>query len=596
MKGIKKLATLALAACMSLFCMGAFASCGRQFTAEINWDVDLSKPIDINMLYPNTGLSGFGKDHTARLIEESTGYKTNYSEVAVGKEDNAIDGALNTQEKYHAMKLSQAQYDPYVARGTWLDLTELLTRTESGRILYDIIDLMPNAWDSVKYTDENGKTGIYGIPECGYTSIEEFALIWNKKHLEAIGWYKNGAHKDVPETISEVTEALRALQAHFGANNSNYHAFGLGGANYSNVENIMSAFGCANQFYVDENGDIQFYVYDDSVTNYVTYMNMLKNESILSANWQNGSEADLCTRFSNQESSCMYLTYWWVKSLCDTAVKNALPQKLGMGKDVDDTSVNTYDVVHDEVLAWRTRVRGDGEFGSEVQTAGKYISDNGGNAFYITIPFYMAEDAVYVIDYLSKKLQSYALWYGGKEDVDWKVVDKPENGEDFKNKIIYMQPWSYEIGEGETRKTVSGGGKWIQLLDSYTENIVDNSMYASGANVVEARSLFHLRETGFDAWPIAVETDDTIIRDPMSLHPTFKWWSPVSIQSRTEAKRGVASAIDNKDPAKSIELTRRSLTVKGSKVEGVKYFYWSDDICKEMTTWYKEVKLKPDEA
>lgn len=573
---------------LSAALLGAFSACGTLYVAQINWDVDLSNPIDIKMLYPETGMPGFGSDHTAELIERSTGYKGIYEEVTGSNADNEINNILSTQKEYHIMKLTEAQYHPYVANGTFLDLTELLEKTESGRILYELIDLMPYGWDSVKYTDEDGNTGIYAIPDFGYTVMEDYGLVWNTKHLEEIGWYET--HDSVPQTISELTEAFLSLQEYFGEGvgnpdgpDPNYHAFGIGGANSAAVEIIMSAFDApgATQFYVDENGEIQMYIYHEGVTKYLQYMNMLRKEGVISASWQSSSSADICNKFASEYNSCLFLTYWWLSPLCDTVVANGTMERYGM--------TNDYETVHDELLAWNTRIRGDGTYNSSVQEKAKHIGDASGVSYYTVIPFYMAEDAVYIIDYLSKKLQNFALFYGGEEGVDWKVVDAPADGqENWAEKIIYMDPWEYEVN-GET---VTGGGKWIQLTQSYVDYIVDNSQYCTGTNPVEAKVLFHLREVGFDAWPVAVPDDDTIIHNPMTMMPVLEHWAPISILSRTTALRGMATAIDySGDAEAAINITRESLKVTSAKRNGVTYYYWSDEISKEMTEWYNTVKL-----
>lgn len=568
------MAAFVLALCLGFSAL-AFAACNGNgnYDVEIDWDVDLNQKITLNQLFPYTGLSAFGKDRTARLIEQATGYKSAYSEMASSNEDNELNGALTQKKPFHTMKITQAQFDPYVEMNAWLDLTKLLTETEEGRILYAIIDLLPGAWDSVTYTDANGKKGIYAIPECGYVPMEDYALVWNNEHLKTIGWYDD--HEENPETLSEVTEALQSLQKYYGAKDTNYHALGIGGSNSSNVENIMSAFGCPNQFFVDTDGKVKKDIYSDTIVKYTEYMSMLRQDGVISDSWQGSTTSDICAKFARESNSCVFVTYWWVTPLVNTILAQKLAEKYGMSND--------YDTIHDELITWRTRVRGDGSYGSEVQEKAKWISGATGNAYYIVIPHYMAKDARYAIDFLSKKLQSYALIYGGEEGIDWKVVDAPaDNQEDYKNNIIYMQPWEYTLnGEKKT-----GGGKWIQLTSSYIANIVDNSMYMSGANVVEARSLFHLRETGFDAWPIAVKDDETIISDPTALHPVFRWWSRISILSRTMAKRGIASAMDSDDPAAEIKITRNSLKEKFAKINGIRYYYWSDDIMNEMTEWY----------
>ncbi len=595
---MKKKFAIAMAGCMlASACFGLAGCNGGLSDVEINWDVDLNNKIDINALYPATGITGFseGRNDTADIIEDTTGYRVNYTELTASGADNEINSILTTREEYHIMKLDIAQFSPYLEQDAFLDLTELLTRTESGRRLYEIIDLMPNGWDSVKYTNDEGETGIYAIPDFGYCVMEDSALIWNTEHLKTIGYVNDDGSARVPSTIAELTDALTKLQEHFGANDTNYHAFGLGGSNDVRITPIMSAFEVPLEFYVDDNGQIQLYIYSENVNNYVNYLHSFKESGILSDSWQNSSANDICSKFATGMSSCIYLTYWWVTPLVNAIV--------AQGQLAEEAGVeNTFDNAHDELIAWATRVRGDGTSGSIEQEKARLHGGNNGVSYYTVIPWYMAENAVYIIDFLAKKLENFAAYYGGTEGVHWNRVEAPEGApeydpddpfcmlpyEDYNEKIVYLRPYSYQL-EGET---ISGGGFWVQLTDRYIEHIVDNSQYCNGTNWIEADVFFHLRETGFGAWQVTVPMDETIIENPMTMSPPLKNWSVVNILSRTRALRGVATAIDTTgDPVDALNITRQALRETSVKQNGVTFYYWSDDIVNEMTEWYTNVKL-----
>ncbi|MBP5551563.1 MAG: hypothetical protein J6X93_05895 [Bacilli bacterium] len=651
-----------------LIMVGALmAACGKgpddvnDATSKIKWDVDLSNPITINAMFPAAGISGFGADDTAKIIEATTGYKTKYSELSEANADNDVSNIFLNQEKYHIIKLTEAQYHPNAKEGTLLDLTTLLQNTEQGRMLYALIDLMDYGWDAVTYEKEDGTKGIYAVPDFGYCVMEDSAFVWNVDHLKQIGYVNEDGSVKIPSTIGEFSDALVKLQTKYGASNDSYRALTIPGSNWSNINTLMSAFDVPNSYYVDENGNIQMYIFHEGVTKYVNYMHDLRNKGVISKNWQNTDQANCIASFANGNSSVTMIAYWWVESLINSVVA-----KGNLAKDAGVT--NDYQTVHDQVICWATRLRGDGTNGSVNQEKARYIGGEAGVSYYTGIPYYMAEDAVYIIDYLAKKMLYFAEYYGGtglskeeisagktnagvtidenyiKNNVHWVEVDAPAGAnafydkddygyqqyEDYTNKIIYLRPYSYEIeykidsklshpvADGETKViksncqeityhlvgdtmhlSVQGGGRWVQLTSRYMEQIVDNSQYCNGTNSIAANVLFHLRETGFDAWQVTVPMDDSIITCPMEMMPPMKYWAPISILSRTVAKRGIASAIDCPDsttPEKALNLTRQSLYEKYSKgLDGTKYYYWSDDIVNEMTTWYKNVKLKRDE-
>ncbi len=603
---MKRIISVLLAGAMLASGAAALAGCGELYQHEINWDVDLSKPIPLKGLYPTTGMPSFGSDDTAAIIQEVTGYQIQYQELGLN-EDNEVNGYLSTQEKFHFMKLTEAQYHPYLANGTFLDLTELLEKTESGRKLKALIDLMDYGWDAAAYVDKDGVRHLYGIPDFGYSVMVDSALIWNADHLKKIGYEEDGEAK-IPETLGEVTDALEKLQALFGADNATYHALGIPGSNSSNINPIMSAFGCPLEFYVDADGNIQQYVFHEGVTKYVKYMNGLRRKKIISDAWQKSSSEDNCSKFANELISCTYQPYWYVTPLANSVVSN---KKIAAAMGME----NTYENVRDHVLRYQLRVRGDGTEGSPVQEKAMIQGDDAGVSYYTVIPAYMAEDALYVIDFLGKKMEHFAQFYGGTEGTHWNKLTPADFDasapaaeeyteerdaeftahENYAEKIIFVRPYSYTYDYGTAEDphpvSVSGGGFWCQLTQRYIDHIVNNSQYCNGTNAVEANSLFHLRETGFDGWQVVTVKDDTIITNPMTMAPPLEHWAPISILARTTAKRGIASAIDATDPEAAIANTREGMRTTSAKKNNERYYYWSDTIVAEMTNWYREVKL-----
>ncbi len=633
---MKKAAAILLAGVMGLGMVGALAGCNHGddnsltnnpgFTAGIdpfergtgrdddliNWNADTSTPITIKGLYPEMGLNGLdvNTSDTAKIIEKTTGYKVEYKEI-VGTGDDQVRNTLMNRDEHHFMKLTSAQFTEQLENETFLDLTGLLCKTPQGRKIKELIGLMDYGWESVTYTDTKGHTGIYGIPDFGYCMMEDSALVWNNAHLKEIGYVDENGSVKIPSTLTEVTDALFKLQNKYGSN-TNYHAFGIGGENSCRVTPFMSAFDCPIEFGVDDEGNIQLYIYDDSVIDYCEYMNMLKRNSILSASWQNSDAAKLCSNFADGLYSCVFMTYWWVTPLVNAAVaKGTLANDLGI--------TNDYQTVHDDGISWNTRIRADGyswtndvtgvTYTAPVHEKAKLHGGDDGVSYYTVIPYYMADEALNTIDFLAKKLENFAAYYGGEEGTHWNKVDAPAGApdisaweednfcmrpyEDYKEKIIFMDPYSYKTTDGNGNETtVSGGGYWIQLTDRYIKQIADNSQYCNGTNRVEAKVLFHLRETGFDAWQVTVPMDDTIIKNPMSMMPPLRSWSNVNILSRTKALRGVAAAMsaEKGNAAAMIQNAREGLKTESAKKGNVKYYYWSDAIVTEMTSWFTQVK------
>ena len=603
---MKKTLCIALATAMFATAVAAFAGCemGKVYGSEIDWDVDLTQPIELRGLFPASGMTSFGNDDTSKIIEDKTGYKVKYEQLGSSGMEQDVQNYLATNESFDFMKLNDGCYTPYLENGTFLDLTELLEKTPEGKVLYQLIDLMDSGWDSVKYVDGEGKTHIYAIPDFGYVRMVDAGLIWNMDHLKQIGFETKYGH-ELPETLSEVTWAFETLQQKFNPDGTgNYHAFGIPGAASAEVVPIESCFEVPYQFYVDENGMIQQKNFSDNMTDYVMYMSYLRSKGILSTNW-NGSDLTTVNQlFSEELHSCVYLTYWNVTALVNAVVSKGIIAK-SMGVE------NTFNNMHDQAIDWTLRIRGDkytftDVTGQEVsckdQEKALLPGDPGGVSYYTVIPAYMGAHARYVIDYLAKKMEAFADFFGGTEGVHWNRIDAPagapkpedytgtkENDaeftkyESFTDKICFVRPYTFTYTDSRSGEeklvTVHEDGKWIQLTDRYVQYIADNSQYCTGTNAISAKVYCHLHEIGFNAWYYCDNFADPSewISNPMYMAPPMKLWAPVNINARSHLLTGVESAINQKDPRATLTVNRSAANKKG---------FWTEAMSQEMTDWY----------
>lgn len=603
---MKKAVCIALATAMFAASVAVFSGCemGTVYESNINWDVDLSQPIELTGLFPATGMTSFGKDDTAKIIEDKTGYKVKYEELGITGMETDVSNYLTDQKPYDFMKLNDGCFSPYLENGTFLDLTELLEKTPEGKVLYQLIDLMDNGWESVKYVDNEGKSHIYGIPDFGYVRMVDAGLIWNKDHLKQIGFEAQYGH-ELPETLSEVTWAFETLQQKFNPDGKGqYHALGIPGASSAEVVPIESCFEVPYQFYVDDQGKIQQKNFSDNMTDYVMYMSYLRSKGILSEEWNGRDMPTVNQLFAEELHSCVYLTYWNVTALVNAVVSKGIIAK-SMGVE------NTFNNMHDLAIDWTLRIRGDGYTFTDV--TGQKVScknqekallpgDPGGVSYYTVIPAYMGDHARYVIDYLAKKMEAFADFFGGTEGVHWNRIDAPagapkaedytgtkENDaeftkyESFTDKICFVRPYTYTYIDGRSGEdkevTVHEDGKWIQLTDRYVQYIADNSQYCTGTNAITAKVYCHLHEIGFNAWYYCDNFADPSewISNPMYMAPFMKLWAKVNINARSHLLTGVEHAINSTDPRSELEINRSS---------AIKKKFWTDEMSQEMTDWY----------
>ena len=613
---MKKIVSIAVAATMLMGIASAFAGCGGTDAAEIDWDVDLSTPIELKGLFPASGMNSFGKDDTAEIIERETGYKVKYDELANSGAETAVGDALIAGDKYNFMKLNDACYTPYLEDGTFLDLTELLEKTPEGQVLYQLIDLMDYGWDAATYTDNAGEKHIYGIPDFGYVHMIDTALVWNTNHLKQIGFETEYGHA-LPETLSEATWAFEKLQEKFGSNKS-YSAFGVPGAASAEVNPIAACFEVPNNFYVDSNGKIMQKTFSDNMTDYVQYMNYLFRKGILAQNWNNSSSTTANQAFAQELQSCIAIPYWYLTPLVSAIVeKKTIAATMGI--------TNDFQTVHDEAIAWTLRLRGDGykfktakdeEISCKDQTKAMLPGDSSGISYYTVIPAYMAKNARHVINYLAKKMEAFGKFFGGDEGKHWNTLtaeqiaarnlpaaeDYTEENdalytaaESFKDQICFVRPYSYSYKDArsgeEKTVTVSEAGKWIQLTSRCRDYIADNSQYCTGTNAIAAKVYCHVHELAFNAWYYCdnIPDKETYISNPMSMSPTMKLWAPVNIKTRSFLLTSVESAISSTDPLAELTVGRTGVYGQYVRTDKV-YYYWSDAVSNEMTAWYNASK------
>lgn len=663
---MKKLWCLAVASIIAVSACASLSACGDLFEGPykkgeeyINWDVDLSQPIKLKGYFPDSGVKNFGnpkKDDTAEIIEEKTGYEVEvYEQKGSGMEGevkNILEHPKDKNSQYNFMKLNDACYTPYLERGAFLDLKRLLEETPEGKVLYQLVDMMDSGWESVKYTDSEGVEHIYGIPDFGYVHMTDSALIWNVAHLRQIGFEEHFGH-ELPETLSEADWAFYHLQETFKSK-SGYRVLGVPGAASAEVNPIAGCFEVPYNFYVDEDGNIQIKNKSQNMYDYVDYMNRLYRDHILSEAWNTVNAGTIEQNFGDELHSVVYLTYWEVTNLVNN-IKSKESFVAHYNEQFPEAQIsNIAPEIRTNAIKWTTRLRGDG-FSFENaqnetvtckdQTTSKLIGNDGGVSYYTVIPAHMPESARYVIDYLAKKMEIFADFFGGNgllledqeaygndpenfpTDTHWYEIPTPAGApdpedyketeeidakytafEDFDEGIAFLRPMKYTYKD--TRLKANGGnsengeevtvevnepGRWVKVTQRYIDYIANNSQYCTGTQAIAARVYCHLHELGFKAWYYCnyFTDEESWIPNPLAMSPVFKLWGPVNINARSHFLTGVESAICEKEgKTKSMLDSFMKEAIEGKTVGKDTVVYWSDAMSEEMTAWYNSHKPK----
>lgn len=526
------------------------AGCG-DLLKPIPKDIDLDPITErgvLRGLFPDFGVpnSQVQDSWSQRIVDQITGYTVEYTQI-LGSAESTVTNYLSTHTEFDFMKLTRFQFGAHVPTESLLPLDDLIDTF--GANLKAIIP--EESWEAVTY---NGK--IYGIPETAFSGMTDTALVFNMAHLREVGW------TTVPETVGEFTEVLHALQEKFGTD-FNYHAF-LTPSPIPDVPAISGAYELPLNYYADEDNSIHNYIFSDQAVSYATYMNDLLRANILSPDWSGTTGSDVQSRFINGSISVAVMPYWHMKGVYES-ISAQNPSKYPTAADAK-ADIN-----------WALRLRGDGTNGSIEQTTAKYRSDRG-IAYFLAIPSYMGKRAKYAIDFMNTKItdESYNLLYGGEENVHYQVTTASDPD------AIKIE---YKIRDTTTLLDTSAlHTEYRKILPAYNEQVINNSQYATGSNIKLGAALWPIRDKQYEAWPVLITLDETIIRNPMTMKPILPKFSMIELQSENYVITMLQQAINtknttnpNKQTAGIISATRAGLLDK----------YWTADVQAEVDAWYQ---------
>ena len=452
--------------------------------------VNMKDKPTLNLLYPNSGMQNteFRNSWTTRYFERITGYKATYEQI-IGTTEDTVSNYITTEEPYHMIKMESGAYFGLLnASGGNKNFANLKPALdEYGQDLYEIIP--QEAWDAV--TDpETGK--IYAIPEIGFSGMLGNALVWNTAQLEEVGITK------IPETITEVDTALHALQDHFGAIDDTYHAFAMASAQ-AYISTLAAAWELPENFYVNDEGKVEHVMYHPQYLPYMSWLNGLVREKILSTAWKTYASSDMISNFALGKLGCAYLNYWSI---------NALAETYAAQQSVSEEEAR-------DIIGWNTYVLGDGNFGTVIQSEPKYVSYYS-IGYYCCVPFYMKDYAPYVIDWINQRIKTQAFegYRLGDEGVNYEYVDAND-------------PDAIEV-------TISGETRYVKVLPQYEIDILPTSMYQTGVNPTVGINLWILSERTYNAWDVLVPiTGPNAIGNALSLAPYIDGWSSIDIRARS---------------------------------------------------------------
>ena len=383
---MKKIISLIL--CVAMLASGilALSACNRGDNGDggnsdyqVNLELDLTNKPTLNVLMPNSGKSidSVNSNANALLIEQLTGYKVNYTQLPAADASKTLNTELMDKKQYDAMKLTKDQFSDLVNQDLLVDLTDAL-QVYGPDILANISD---ESWEVVTV---NGR--IYGIPERASSDNIENPIVLNYDLMLEL-------NLDEPETLDEFTAVLKAMTEHLGKPALTFDKY------TPLVHAISAAFGIYSfwqEYEVDGKTEILFYMNAPRYKDYVDYMNMLYTNGYIDVEVSTNTAADATTRFVNGYTSAQgakagafACSLWTVPAIVTGLQSNGVISEVEASGELDNY-----------LYYVRSLVEKAGD------TAKVYRSS--GYTYITAIPYYMAENAGYAIDWMNSKIKDTA--------------------------------------------------------------------------------------------------------------------------------------------------------------------------------------------
>ena len=406
---MKKILSLMLAGTMLVTSLLSLSSCfnkkddnkgGSDY--EINYYIDLSQKPTLQVLMPNSGKSieSVNSNSNALLIEQLTGYKVNYTQLPAADASKTLNNELMDKKQYDAMKLTKDQFSDLVNQDLLVDLTDALSVFAPDLLA----SISAESWEVVTV---DGK--IYGIPERASSDNIENPIVLNYDLMLQ-------CNLDMPETLDEFTEVLRVMTEKLGKPALTFDKY------TPLVYAISSAFGIYSywqEYEIDGKTEVRFYMDAPRYDEYVAYMSNLYALGYIDQEVPTLTSADAITRFVNgfksssegAKAGAFAGSLWSVPSIVTGLESNGV------------IDANQASSTLENYLGYVRALKQNASDEEKVYRSSGYT--------YITaIPFYMAENAGYALDWMNSKIKdtaeadNFRQMVLGSENVHWTTTSE----------------------------------------------------------------------------------------------------------------------------------------------------------------------------
>lgn len=425
---------------------------------SINYDIDLSQKPTLNVLMPYSGrtIEEVNNDSNAALIEELTGYSVTYTQLPAADSSKTLNNELMDKRSYDVMKLTKDQFADLVQDDMLVDITDALK--VYGKDL--LANISEESWDVVTV---NGR--IYGIPERASSDNIENPIVFNQDLL-------NECNLDLPETLDEFKEVLKVLTEKLGRPALTFDKY------TPLVYAISTAFGIYadwQEYTVDGKTEVLYYMNAPGYQDYVDYMHNLYEAGYIDQEVGSNTSSDAQTRFvsgfvsegQNAKAAAYACSLWTVPGIITGMQANGV---------ITETEANG---TLETKLTYLRALK-------ESEDSEEKVYRSSGFTYIAAIPFYMAENAGYALDWMNSKV---------------KDTDEEHN---FRSIVI---------GEENVHWTYSEQNGYLPITENFAEKD-EASYYLTGTNEKMYTEYWKARvrkqQELYRAWSLLMEDADSV--------------------------------------------------------------------------------------
>lgn len=430
---------------MGAVMLGGLCACGGgEEKTDIDLDIDLSQKPTLSVLMPNSGYDDnfINADENAKVIENITGYKVTYSQLPATNASTSLNLRLTNRDRINAVKLTSGQFADLIKDDVLCDLTPAIKKF--GSVLDDVIS--PKSWETVTV---DGK--IYGIPERSSSDNIQYPIVFRQDWLDEL-------NLGMPTNTDELYETLKTIKTEKNVIPLTFDMY------TPVVWSIAAGFGIyANwqEYTINGKPEVRYYMDSPNYPDYVAYMAKLYSEGLIDQEVPTLDAASAQLKFTGGNAAAISSSIWSVSSIVSGLVS---------GTQASGTQEN--------LLGYLRALENEN---------GEVHANRLGGCSYITaVPFYMAENAGYVIDWINSKLTD------------------TEKAHNFRDIVIGEEGyhWTYNASEG-----------YIPLSEHFAEKDTA-SYYLTGSNekVYTQYWLARVRKQAelYRAWSLMMEDADEV--------------------------------------------------------------------------------------